>query len=208
MNWIMVGEQRPTEWVAAPQRCTARFQVGHFGRRTVHGSMPVLAGRLTVGPDGQPQTITGVVDLAAIDTGHPRRDRDLRKPGLLDLDRHPRMSFVADDITGTDGEWRVAGVATVRGRDVPLVFTVTRFDLGGDTVAVRAEAVLDRRQLGIKAPEFLIGRWVTIAVHVVLRPDYRSASASPVNGLPIRANSVSVPEPTSTNLMPPPRSLT
>ena len=65
MNWIMVGEQRPTEWVAAPQRCTARFQVGHFGRRTVHGSMPVLAGRLTVGPDGQPQKITGVVERVA-----------------------------------------------------------------------------------------------------------------------------------------------
>ncbi|MEV6215390.1 YceI family protein [Nocardia sp. NPDC051833] len=170
MNWIMLGERERTDWVAAPRRCTARFRVGHFGRRTVHGTMPVLAGRLTVGPAGQPETVSGVVDLAAVDTGNARRDRDLRKPGLLDLDRHPRMNFVADDITGTDGEWRVAGVATVRGRDIPLVFTVTRFDLTADTVAVSAEAVLDRRAIGVKAPEFLIGRWVTIEVHVVLRP--------------------------------------
>ncbi|WP_280218495.1 YceI family protein [Nocardia neocaledoniensis] len=170
MNWIMLGERRCVRWAVAPQDSTAHFRVGHFGH-TVSGSIPVLDGRLTLGPNGQPATVSGAVDLAAIDTGNARRDRDLRKPRLLDLDRHPVMSFVADDITGTDGEWRVAGVATVRGRDVPLVFTVTKFALGADTVTVSAEAVLDRRLLGLRAPEFLIGRCVTIALHVVLRAE-------------------------------------
>ncbi|WP_280342702.1 YceI family protein [Nocardia neocaledoniensis] len=109
MNWIMLGERRSVRWAAAAQDSTAHFRVGHFGH-TVQGSVPVLDGRLTLGPDGQPATVSGAVDLAAITTGNPRRDRDLRKPRLLDLDRHPVMSFVADDITGTDGEWRVAGV--------------------------------------------------------------------------------------------------
>uniref|UniRef100_UPI00245504F7 hypothetical protein n=1 Tax=Nocardia neocaledoniensis TaxID=236511 RepID=UPI00245504F7 len=54
---------------------------------------------------------------------------------------------------------------------VPLVFTVTKFSLGADTVTVSAEAVLDRRLLGLRAPEFLIGRCVTIAIHVVLRAE-------------------------------------
>lgn len=206
MNWIMLGERRSVDWDATPRDCTAQFRVGHFGG-AVTGTVPVLAGRLTVGPDGQPTAVTGVADLAAITTGNARRDRDLRKPRLLDLDRHPRMHFAADDITGTDGEWRVSGVATVRGRDVPLVFTVTRFTLGDETVTVSAETVLDRRLLGLRVPEFVIGRCVRIAVQVVLRP-YRSASASPVSGLPSRASSVSVPEATSTSLMPPPRSLT
>ncbi|APE36250.1 hypothetical protein BOX37_22590 [Nocardia mangyaensis] len=164
MNLMGAG----TRWTADPEHSGAVFQVAHFGG-AVHGNVPVRAGLLALGPDGQPITVSGVVDLAAISTGNPRRDRDLRKPRFLDLDRHPRMTFTAEDITTTDGQWRVAGVASARGRTVPLIFTVDGFDITDTTVALTAHAVLDRKQLGLRAPNVLIGRWVDITVRVVLR---------------------------------------
>ncbi|MEV6431160.1 YceI family protein [Nocardia sp. NPDC051463] len=116
------------------------------------------------------EKITDTVDLGDIDTADARRDKDLRKPRLPDLDRHPRMSFDADDITGTDGEWRVAGIAEVRGRQVRPVWTVTRLVLGaGDSVRPIAETTLDRREIGIHAPQFMIGRLITIDPTVLLR---------------------------------------
>ncbi|MCA2209797.1 YceI family protein [Nocardia rosealba] len=165
MNPIMTA----TDWVADTAHSTAAFQVGHFGH-PVRGEAPVMAGLLTLAPDGRPVTATGVIHLAAIDTGHARRDRDLRKPRLLDLDRHPRMTFTAEDITAEDGRWRVAGVASARGRTVPLIFTVDAFDVTDTTVTVTASTVLDRTQLGLRAPSLLIGRWIDITVRVVLRP--------------------------------------
>ena len=169
MNWIMRGEKTTAAtWVVDAAHSTARFEVSNMWH-TAHGNVPVRAGTLTLGPDGQPAAVAGTVDLAAIDTGNPRRDRDLRKPSLLDLDRHPEMTFAAAEITGTDGEWRVAGTATLRGRTAPLVFTVTGFTLAADSATITAEAVLDRRLIGVRAPQFMIGRWISIAVQVVVR---------------------------------------
>ncbi|KAF0849468.1 polyisoprenoid-binding protein YceI [Nocardia caishijiensis] len=165
MNPILTA----TDWVADTEHCTAAFRVGHIGGH-VHGAAPVLAGLLTLTPDGRPITAAGVVDLAAIDTGNPRRDRDLRKPRLLDLDGHPRTTFTAEDITADGPRWRVAGVAAVRGRAVPLIFTVDTFDITDTAVTVTASAVLDRTAFGLRAPSLLIGRWVDITVRVVLRP--------------------------------------
>lgn len=46
----------------------------------------------------------GSLHLGAIDTGNARRDKDLRKPKLLDLDHHPAMTFAADSITATPAD--------------------------------------------------------------------------------------------------------
>ena len=51
-----------------------------------------------------------------------------------------------------------------------------------------------------------VGRCVGLAVQTVLR--YRSASAMPVSGLPMRTRSVSTPAPRSTRRIVPARSLT
>jgi len=175
MTWTLLIESQLRRghrlWVVDPVHSRAEFTVANFGR-TVYGRAPILDGRLTTDPGGAPETVTGTVDLGAIDTGHARRDQDLRARRLLDLDRHPLLTFTADNITDAAGEWRVAGTARVRGRRVELVCTVTRFVLGPDeTVRLLAHAVLDRREIGIRAPELMIGRHIAIDLNVLLRPE-------------------------------------
>ncbi|WP_433524442.1 YceI family protein [Nocardia pseudovaccinii] len=178
MTWTLLVEPQlqrgQRHWVVDPAHSRAEFTVANFGR-TVYGRTPIRDGRLTTGPGGRPETVTGTVDLGAIDTGHARRDRDLRARRLLDLDRYPLMTFTADHITDPAGEWRVAGTAQVRGRRVELICTVTRFVLGpDDTVRLFAHAVLDRREIGIRAPELMIGRHIAIDLNVLLRPEAES----------------------------------
>ncbi|MCO1660569.1 YceI family protein [Pseudonocardia humida] len=157
------------EWVLDPTRTTASFAVRN-GPGTVHGTVPVTAGAVRV--DGAGVRVEAELDLSALDTGNPRRDRDLGKPGLLDLDRHPRLRFVADDVRGTDGGWVLVGTLSVRGREVPVTLTVAdadRPDLldAGDATAVGTTR-LDRRDLGVRAPRVLIGRWIEVTVRAVL----------------------------------------
>lgn len=69
---------------------------------------------------GQPRAISGSLDLEAISTGNPRRDRDLRKPRFLDLDTHPTMTFAAGPSTVTPDGWQITGQLAARGTSVPL----------------------------------------------------------------------------------------
>ncbi|MFF0541379.1 YceI family protein [Nocardia thailandica] len=168
MNAVTPGGA-PTRWVVEPTASTACLRVGHF-RGSVRGTVPVRSGVLVLDEQGAPRSAAGTVDLGGIDTGNPRRDRDLRAPRLLDLDRQPGMTFTATAITGTDSGWRVAGRAEVRGRAIPLVFDVSRVTVrAGETMSLHAAAVIDRRALGMRAPNFLIGRYVDVELRVRLR---------------------------------------
>jgi polyisoprenoid-binding protein YceI len=155
-------------WTVDVTRSTATFRVGNLGR-TVTGTVPIVDGIVDVDADGQPTAIRGTLDLGSIDTGHPRRDADLRKPALLDLDRHPTTTFSADAVTATSDGWSVAGQLTARGTPVALDGDVRLSVLDG-TATLTGRTRLDRRAIGVRAPRFMIGRWVEITVTATVRP--------------------------------------
>lgn len=141
---------------------TAGFTVRNLGS-TVHGSVPVQSADVVFDADGELESVTGTVELAAIDTGNARRDRDLRKPGLLDLDTHPMATFTSEEIVRADDGWTVRGSFTARGCSIPLEFAVT---VQGDTWEGTAQ--FDRKALGVRAPAFFIGRRITVTVRATL----------------------------------------
>ncbi|MGW6932723.1 YceI family protein [Lentzea sp. NPDC054927] len=155
-------------WRADLTRSTASFKVGNLGR-VAGGTVPVTGGTVEIGPDGALLAVHGTLDLGAIDTGIAKRDQDLRKPGLLDLDRHPTMTFTATTAFRVEGGWRVTGTLTARGTSTELSGVAELSTVDGETV-MTATARLDRRTLGIRAPRFLIGRYVDITVTAVVRP--------------------------------------
>ena len=153
-------------WRADLTRSTASFQVGNLGRKA-HGTVPVTAGTVEIGEDGQLRSVHGTLDLGAIDTGIAKRDLDLRKPSLLDLDRHPAMTFTATSCRAAGTGWNVTGTLQARGSSTELGGVVELSTVHGATV-MTATARLDRRTLGIRAPRFLIGAFVDITVTAVI----------------------------------------
>ncbi|TWP53776.1 YceI family protein [Lentzea tibetensis] len=154
-------------WRADLTRCTASFKIGNLGR-VANGTVPVTAGTVEIGADGALLAVHGTLDLSAIDTGIAKRDLDLRKPSLLDLDRHPTMTFTATSASPVEGGWQVAGTLTARGTSTELSGVVELSTADGEP-AMTATARLDRRTLGIRAPRFMIGRYVDITVTAVIR---------------------------------------
>ena len=154
-------------WTVDPARSTATFRVRSLGR-TVTGNVPITEGTVDVDESGRPRAIAGSLDLGAVDTGNPRRDKDLRKPRFLDLDRYPAMTFAADSITASSAGWRVTGQLAVRGTSVRLAgaATVAPHDR---SATVTAHTQLDRRALGIRAPRIMIGHAIDITVTAALR---------------------------------------
>ena len=159
-------------WTVSDSRTRVSFSVGHLGRR-VHGSVALAWGELRVSADGVPVGVRAELDLAGLDTGVARRDRDLRKPHLLDIDRHPTMSWRADRFSrADDGSWTAHGELRVRGTSAPLavVGTPESAALDGTWMRVRARAVLDRTTVGLRVPALIIGRTVQIEIDAWLTP--------------------------------------
>jgi polyisoprenoid-binding protein YceI len=157
----------PGRWTALPDRTSATFAVGNLGVKVVHGSVAVVEGALDVDADGRPVAVRAQLDLRTIATGHPRRDSDLHKPSLLDIDAHPLMTFSCADVRPDDdgGGWRAEGRLSVRGTSCPLTVTgAVVEDSPAGTVHVRGTAVLDRTAIGLRAPRLMVGRQVTITV--------------------------------------------
>ena len=151
-------------WTASDSRTRVTFTVANFGR-PVQGSVTCRWGELDVDADGAPVRAVAELDLRTLDTGIARRDADLRKPALLDIDRHPALTWTADRfISEDDGGWTAEGVVALRGTSAPLRVRGVAEVRPDGWVRVRAAAVLDRAAVGIRAPRVLIGRVVRIDV--------------------------------------------
>ena len=155
------------QWKVDVEHSTATFTVGNLGH-TVTGTVPILDGTVEVGPDGLPSAIYGTLDLSAIATGISRRDKDLRKPNLLDLDRYPISTFEADRMTASPGGWSVSGYLTARGTRTRLTGDV-EISAQGQEATLTARTQLDRRAIGLRAPKLMIGHQVGITVTATIR---------------------------------------
>ncbi|WP_369140096.1 YceI family protein [Modestobacter versicolor] len=168
----------PGRWTTDPGRTEASFRVGNLGR-TVRGTVQVTSGELDVDDAGRPVAVRAVLDLGTVATGHPRRDADLRRPGLLDAEGHPAMTFECGAVRVVPGGWCADGRLGLRGTTCPLPVTGgVQDDSTADRVHVVGTATLDRTAAGIRAPRLLIGRTVTVTVDAWLTPPGRVSGGS------------------------------
>lgn len=151
-------------WTVSDSRTRVTFAVRNFGK-PVQGAVTCGWGEVEVGETSDPVRVVAELDLGSIDTGIARRDADLRKPGLLDIDRHPTMTWTCDSFAPEDdGRWTADGVVHLRGTSAPLRVSATAESRPDGWLRIRGTATLDRRAVGIRAPRFLIGRVVEIDV--------------------------------------------
>jgi polyisoprenoid-binding protein YceI len=155
-------------WELMTTLSSAGFTVRNLGR-TVHGRVPIRHASVEVDGAGRPTSVHAELDLASVDTAHARRDRDLRKPHLLDTGRFPTMTFTSTSVEADGDSWLLPGRLAGCGGEIDLVLTATaRHD--GDQVTVHATASFDRRELGIRAPRIMIGRRIDVLIEAALRP--------------------------------------
>lgn len=147
----------------------ATFAVRDLAFGTVRGTVPVVSATVEVGADGRPASVQAKLDPTGIKTGSRKRDRDLQKPHLLDTARHPELTFSGIPQPTPDG-WQVPGRLTGRAAaDVTLQAQIVASASSG-AITVRAVCTFDRRELGIRAPRLLIGRYVAVTIEAVFAP--------------------------------------
>ena len=148
----------------------AGFAVRNFGLNTVRGTIAVTAGTVEIGPDGGPVRLSGTLDPASVDTGNRRRDKDLRGRPFLDVARHPVLEVVADRVEPDGAGWRARGVLRVRGTQCPLWIDAALDERSTRACLwVTATARLDLREVGIRVPRVMVGRWADLTISARLK---------------------------------------
>ena len=153
-------------WTLEPATARAAFAARNFAVKTVDGAIAVTGATVEVDAAGRPVRLVASLDPASIDTGHPRRDKDLRGRRFLDVAAHPGLELTATRFVATADGWRTDAVLRVHGHDVelPLHGHLPDGVPSGDRVRVTGTARLDLRAAGIRVPGFMVGRYVDITV--------------------------------------------
>ena len=155
-------------WSVDVTTARAGFRCRDVLHRPVLGSLDVTSGVVEVAESGKPVGVRAVLDLASVETGSGRRDKDLRGRSFFDVQSSGYLTFVGGCAQRrADGGWTLPGTLTLKGERCPVELEIDVSDAGR---RVRATATLDRRDLGIHVPRLLVGTAVEITVEVDLQP--------------------------------------
>lgn len=173
MTTVAGAQLASGRWTVVTTLTSAGFAVRNFGFHTVRGTVPVRDAWVDV-EAGSPVGLHARLDLAGIDTGNAKRDKDLRAPHLLDTAKFPTLTFDAGRPQPVPEGWRINGRLAARG-EVEVVLAAAVVGRGpGGALTIRATTWFDRRELGVRAPRFMIGRHVAVTIDAVFTPPHPS----------------------------------
>jgi len=109
------------------------------------------------------------IEAASLDTGNEKRDRHLRSPEFFDVERHPRIVFVASEIVPRDRDLAVAGELTIRDSRVRLELPLAIQRIGDRGLRLEGTASVSRNAAGMTWNWLgMVGDKVAVHAHLTL----------------------------------------
>ncbi len=115
------------------------------------------------------------IDAASIDTDSESRDEHLRNPDFFDVARFAKIEFRSSELADAGkGTVRVKGSLHIKGRDVPVAFSMQVKRLAGGKLKATGQLSLSRKALGLdyEAPFYIptLKDKVSITLQAILQP--------------------------------------
>ena len=155
-----------------PQRSQVSYAGRHmFGLGVVHATFAIRSGELRVADPLTASSVAVTVDAASFRSNSAKRDKDVRSATLLDVATHPDITFLSETLA-TDGDgWRLTGIITAHGTEVPVEVLVDQVtpETGGVRMHARAEH-LDRYAFGVTKGKGMVGRYLDLDLDVFAVP--------------------------------------
>ncbi len=125
---------RAAEYRIDPAHSVVQFKISHLGFSWMVGVFDGISGSFTFDPAAGPagQSVSVEIETASIDTGHAERDKHLRSPGFLNVQRFPRAGFVSTGYEGGAGGGTMTGKLTLMGVTRPIAIAVKKVGEGDD----------------------------------------------------------------------------
>jgi polyisoprenoid-binding protein YceI len=144
-------------------RAAVTFRTRHlFGLAPVRGRFAIRGGTVDVAGPLAASAVYAEIDAASFHTRNPQRDASVRSAGLLDVARHPVITFTSERIDDTE----LAGTLTVRGVTRPVSLSIEQATVSPRSFTVRATTRIDRTEFGVTGYRGLAGRYLDLSVEV------------------------------------------
>ena len=112
-------------WVIDPTHSTVQLIARHMMISKVRGQFREFSGTITIAEVLEESFVDVVIMAASIDTGDEERDRHLRSPEFLDVERFPEIRYRSTTVQASeDDHWTVTGELTIRDVTRPVTLDV------------------------------------------------------------------------------------
>src|SRR5262245_29280200 len=155
-------QHQPVDYAPAPgtyaldtTHSYVSFTARHLMVTKVRGRFPVTAGQLVVAADPAASSVEATIDIAAVESGDPKRDEHLRSSDFFDTENHQYATFRSTRLDDhKDGEFTLYGELTIRDVTRPVElkgeYLGTQASPWGDTrVGFSAETEVSRKEWGL-----------------------------------------------------------
>jgi polyisoprenoid-binding protein YceI len=138
-------------WSLDPVHSTVGFEVGYLAG-TFRGTFRDVQVLLDV-TDGRAH-IDGTANVASVDVKDENLAAHLQSPDFFDVERHPELRFVADDVDLTSETVDASGEITIKGTTKPVEVTGTISEpitdaWGNERLGLQLSATVDRTEFGL-----------------------------------------------------------
>jgi polyisoprenoid-binding protein YceI len=151
-----------------PERSTVRADTkAMFGLFTVHGTLRLRSGEITVADDPTSSGVQASVDAASYASGNATRDKDITSANFLDAEAFPEITFEGTEISQDGTDWIVSGEVTAHGTSVPAKFRVHEAAIDNGEARFQVTTRLERASFGVTKKKGMVGSTVDVAIDAV-----------------------------------------
>jgi polyisoprenoid-binding protein YceI len=163
-------------WQIDPAHSSAQFSVKHLGVSTVRGAFTKVSGTAKFDPaDPAKVSLDATIDAASVDTRVEMRDKDVRSPNFLDVEKYPTITFRSKHAESAgEGKLRITGDLTLHGTTKEVVLDVDgpsaaiKDPWGNQRIGASATTKISRKDFGVTADAGMIGDDLTITIDTEL----------------------------------------
>jgi polyisoprenoid-binding protein YceI len=163
-------------WKIDPNHSSAQFAVRHMGVSTVRGAFTKVSGSATYDPSDPGKTsLEATIEANSIDTRVEMRDKDLRSPNFLDVQKYPTITFKSKQAKAAgDGKLQITGDLTIHGVTKEVVLDVDgpsapiKDPMGNQRIGASATTKVNRKDFGVNGAPAMVGDDITITIDAEL----------------------------------------
>ncbi|WP_426573304.1 YceI family protein [Aquihabitans sp. McL0605] len=119
---------QPGTWALDPAHSAVSFTIRHLGVSKVRGRFGAFTADVVIGETLATTSVTAVIQVASVSTGHPDRDAHVLADDMVDVALRPTLTFRSTSISGSGDDWEVVGDLTIGEVTNPVTLAV---ELGG-----------------------------------------------------------------------------
>jgi polyisoprenoid-binding protein YceI len=171
---LSAASQDKNAWQIDPPHSSAQFSVRHLGISTVRGAFTKVSGAVRYEPnDPTKESLQATLDASSVDTRVEARDKDLRGPNYLDVQKYPTITFVSKkfEAAGT-GKLKITGDLTIHGTTKEVVLDVDgpsaaiKDPWGNQRMGASATTTINRMDFGVAGGKGMIGDEISITLDI------------------------------------------